>query len=118
MENLEYSEGMDRPSKVSTAEIENFLVRRLGEKEGAEIIEYVHSEIDKKVGERIDEVRAESALWRSEIKNTFYNKEEAIALEQKLVKRVSSVEGTIILWGFVFWITTIIAIYVIFKFIV
>lgn len=109
---------MENPSNVSTAEIENFLIRRLGEKEGAEIIEYIHSEIDKKTAERISEVKLETALWRSELKNEFYNKEDAIALEQKLVKRISSVEGTIILWGFVFWITTIIAIYVIFKFIV
>ena len=109
---------MENPSNVSTAEIENFLVRRLGEQEGAEIIEYIHSEIDKKVSERIDEVKTETALWRSELKKEFHNKEDALALEQKLVKRVSSVEGTIILWGFVFWITTLIAIYVIFKFIV
>ena len=109
---------MESSVNVSTADIENFLIRRLGEKEGAEIMEYVHSEIDKKVSERISEARTETALWRSELKNEFYNKEDAVALEQKLVKRVSSVEGTIILWGFVFWITTLIAIYVIFKFIV
>lgn len=109
---------MEIPSNVSTAEIENFLIRRLGEKEGAEIVDYIHSEIEKKVSERIDEVKSETALWRSELKNEFYNKEDAISLEQKLVKRVSSVEGTIILWGFVFWLTTLIAIYVIFKFIV
>ncbi|MEO7314942.1 MAG: hypothetical protein ABIW47_07145 [Ginsengibacter sp.] len=108
---------MENGSNVSTAEIENFLVRRLGEQEGAEIIEYVHSEIEKKVAERISEVKTETALWRSELKNEFYNKEDAIALEQKLVKRVSAVEGTIILWGFVFWITTLIAFYVIFKFV-
>lgn len=108
---------MENGSNVSTAEIENFLTRRLGEQEGAEIITYVHSEIEKKVSERISEVKTETALWRSELKNEFYNKEDAIALEQKLIKRVSAVEGTIILWGFVFWITTLIAFYVIFKFI-
>ena len=109
---------MDNPGNVSTSEIENFLTRRLGEQEGKEIIDYVHSEIDKKTAERIDEVKAETALWRSELKNEFYNKEDAVNLEQKLVKRVSAVEGTIILWGFVFWITTLIAFYVILKFIV
>ena len=107
---------MENTSNVSTAEIENFLIRRLGEKEGQEIIEYVKSEIDKKTEERIAEVKAETALWRAELKNEFYNKEDAVNLEQKLVKRVSAVEGTIILWGFVFWITTLIAFYVIFKF--
>lgn len=109
---------MENASNVSTAEIENFLIRRLGEQEGQEIIEYVHSEIDKKTEERIAEVKAETALWRSELKNEFYNKEDAINLEQKLMKRVSAVEGTIILWGFVFWITTLIAFYVILKFII
>ena len=107
---------MENASNVSTAEIENFLIRRLGEQEGKEIIEYVHSEIDKKTEERIAEVKTETALWRSELKNEFYNKEDALNLEVKLIKRVSSVEGTIILWGFVFWITLLIAFYVIAKF--
>ncbi len=109
---------MENVTNVSTAEIENFLVRRLGDKEGSEIMIYVNSEIERKVSERISEVKAETALWRSELKNDFYNKEDAINLEQKLVKRVSAVEGTIILWGFVFWITTLIAFYVIFKFVI
>lgn len=109
---------MENASNVSTSEIENFLIRRLGDQEGKEIIEYVNSEIDKKSEERIAEVKAETALWRSELKNEFYNKEDAINLEEKLVKRVSEVEGTIILWGFVFWITTLIAFYVIMKFII
>ena len=108
---------MENASNVSTAEIENFLVRRLGDQEGSEIMEYVRSEIEKKATERVSEVKTENALWRSELKNEFYNKEDAVNLEQKLVKRVSEVEGTIILWGFVFWITTLIAFYVIFKFI-
>ena len=43
---------MENASNVSTAEIENFLVRRLGEKEGTEIIEYVHTEIERKVVKR------------------------------------------------------------------
>lgn len=109
---------MENASNVSTAEIENFLIRRLGEQEGKEIIEYVQSEIDKKTEERIAEVKTETALWRSELKNEFFNKEDAINLEEKLVKRVSAVEGTIILWGFVFWITALIAFYVIMKFII
>lgn len=108
---------MENNTNVSTAEIENFLIRRLGEQEGREIMDYVHSEIDKKVSERISEAQNESALWRTEMKNDFATKEDAITLENKLVKRVSSVEGTLILWGFVFWFTLIIAMYVIFKFI-
>ena len=39
---------MDNPS-ISTAEIHNFLVRRLGEKEADEIMEYIESEIDKNI---------------------------------------------------------------------
>lgn len=109
---------MENASNVSTAEIENFLIRRLGDKEGSEIMEYVHSEIEKKAAERVSEVKTETALWRSELKNEFFNKEDAVTLEHRLVKRVSAVEGTIILWGFVFWITTLIAFYVIFKFII
>ena len=50
------------------------------------------------------------------MKNDFATKEDAALLEKKLVKRVSAVEGTIILWAFVFWFTLIIAMYVIFKF--
>ena len=107
---------MENASNVSTSEIENFLIRRLGDQEGQEIIEYVKSEIDKKSEERVAEIKAETALWRSELKNEFYSKEDALNLEQKLIKRVSAVEGTIILWGFVFWITTLIAFYVILKF--
>src|SRR5690606_37809748 len=102
---------------VSTSEIENFLIRPLGEQEGREIMEYVHTEIDKNVSARIAEARNESSLWRTELKTDLATKEEAATLENKLVKRVSSAEGTLILWGFVFWFTLIIAMFVIFKFI-
>lgn len=107
---------MENNALVSTSEIENFLVRRLGEKEGKEIMVYVDSEIDKNVNARIAEAKNEIALWRSEMKNDFATKDDAATLQEKLTKRTSAVEGTIILWGFVFWITTIIAMYVIFKF--
>ena len=107
---------MENTPDISTSEIKNFLVRRLGEKEGQEIMDYVQSEIDKNVAARVGDAQNESALWRSELKAELATKEEASELQEKLTKRVSAVEGTIILWGFVFWITTIIAIYVIFKF--
>lgn len=107
---------MDNVTNVSTSEINNFLVRRLGEKEGAEIMDYIHSEIDKQVVAKGDETKNEIILWRNEMKNDFATKEDAALLEKKLIKRVSSVEGTIILWAFVFWFTLIIAMYVIFKF--
>ena len=107
---------MDNLTNVSTSEIQNFLVRRLGEKEASEIMEYIHSEIDKQVHARVDESKNEIVVWRNEMKNDFATKEDAALLEKKLVKRVSAVEGTIILWAFVFWFTLIIAMYVIFRF--
>jgi hypothetical protein len=107
---------MDNVTNVSTSEINNFLVRRLGEKEAAEIMDYIHAEINKQVVEKGEETKKEIVLWRNEMKNDFATKEDAVILEKKLIKRVSAVEGTIILWAFVFWFTLIIAMYVIFKF--
>lgn len=106
------------PANVSTAEIENFLVRRLGEPEAREIIDYIRTEIDKKAEEKVGAARNEIAVWRSQMKNEFLSKEDGEDLKNRLVKRVSKVEGTIILWGFVFWITIILAIYIIYKFII
>ena len=108
---------MDNPSNISTGEIRNFLVRRLGEKEADEIMEYIDSEINKNIEARGDETRQEIDRWRNELKDNFATKEDAAVLEKSLVKRVSAVEGTIILWAFVFWFTLIIAMYIIFKFI-
>jgi hypothetical protein len=108
---------MDNVTNVSTSEIRNFLIRRLGEKEASEIMDYINTEIDKEVHARVDASRDEIALWRNEMKNDFATKEDAAVFEKKLIKRVSAVEGTIILWAFVFWFTLIIAMYVIFKFI-
>ena len=108
---------MDNDTNISTAEINNFLVRRLGEKEAAEIMDYIHAEIDKQVLAKGDETKNEILLWRNEMKNDFATKADAANLEKKLIKRTSAVEGTIILWAFVFWFTLIIAMYVIFKFI-
>lgn len=107
----------DQPSDISTAEIRNFLTRRLGEKEADEIMEYIQAEIDKNVAAKGDETRQEILRWREELKQNFATREDQEKFEKKLTKRVSSVEGTIILWGFVFWFTLIIAMYIIFKFI-
>lgn len=105
------------PASLSTEEIHNFLIRRLGEKEASEIMEYIQSEIDKQVTEHGEETRLEIERWRNELKDNFATKQDAADLQKKLVKRVSKVEGTIILWAFVFWFTLIIAMYIIFKFI-
>jgi len=107
---------MEVPPNISHTEIQNFLIRRLGEKEAAEIMEYMDTEIDKKVSEKVDASRKEIALWRDDMKNVFASKEDAARLEKKLVKRVSGAEGTLILWSFVFWLTLIIAMVVVIKF--
>lgn len=106
---------MDTPNNISNAEIKNFLVRRLGEKEADEIMSYINTEIDKKVAEKTDASKKEIALWRDDMKNVFATKEDYSKLEKKLTKRLSRAEGTLILWSFVFWLTLIIAIVVIFK---
>ena len=108
---------MDTPANISNTEIQNFLIRRLGEKEADEIMEYINAEIDKKVSEKVDASKKEITLWRDEMKNVFATKEDAAKLEKKLVKRVSAAEGTLILWSFVFWLTLIIAMIIILKFV-
>lgn len=107
---------MDNPSNISTSEIHNFLIRRLGEKEADEIMEYIEGEINKNITAKGDETKQEIDRWRNELKDNFATKEDSVNLEKKLTKRVSAVEGTIILWAFVFWFTLIIAMYIIFKF--
>ena len=92
------------------------MIRRLGEKEADEIMEYIRAEIDKKVSEKVDGSMKEIALWRDEMKNVFATKEDAAKLDKRLVKRVSAAEGTLILWSFVFWLTLIIAMIIILKF--
>ena len=108
---------MQTPENLSNTEIENFLVRRLGEKEAAEIMSYINTEIDSRVSEKVDASKKEIALWRDDMKNVFASKEDALKLEKKLVKRISGAEGTLILWNFVFWLTLIIIMFIILKFI-
>lgn len=109
---------MEENTPVSTAEIENFLKRRLGDPESAELMLYINNEIENQVKARTEAVQQEIDLWRTELKNEFATKEDAVELKTKLVKRVSAVEGTIILWGFAFWITLILAFYIMYKFMV
>ena len=93
---------MDNSENLTSTEVRNFLVRRLGEKEADEIMEYIENETERRVLEKGEETRLEIERWRNEISQHFATKEEAAALQTRLVKRVSAVEGTIILWGFVF----------------
>ena len=106
---------MEVPPNISNTEIQNFLIRRLGEKEADEITEYIRAEIDTRVSEKVDGSMNEIALWRDEMKNVFATKEDAAKLDKRLVKRVSAAEGTLILWSFVFWLTLIIAMIIILK---
>ncbi len=76
---------MVNDTNIPTSEINNFLVRRLGEKEAAEIMDYIHSEIDKQVLAKGDETKNEIALWRNEMKNDFATKEDSTNLEKKLI---------------------------------
>ena len=106
---------METPENISNAEIRNFLVRRLGDKEADEIMIYINSEIEKEVAEKTDASKKEIALWRDDMKNVFATKDDYSKFEKKLVRRVSRAEGTIILWSFVFWLTLIIAFAILFK---
>lgn len=108
---------MESPEIMPHSEIHNFLIRRLGEKEAAEIMSYIDTEVDKEVAAKVDASKKEITLWRDDMKNVFATKDDAAVLEKKLVKRVSAAEGTLILWSFVFWLTLIVAVFCIFKFI-
>ncbi len=111
MENSNLQEGL------SVSDIRNFLNRRLGEKEADELMKYVNGEIEKNVKVRVEVLQNEIALWRTQLKSDFATKEDADVLKKKLFNRVSKVEGTIILWGFVFWATLIFAFYIINRFV-
>lgn len=108
---------MENQENLSTPDMQLFLQRRLGDKEAEEVMAYIDAEINKRVDARVGEVQNEVALWRTHLKDDFASKEDAAELQKKLVKRVSAVEGTIILWGFVFWITIILAFYLITRFV-
>jgi hypothetical protein len=106
---------MSMPDNFSKSEINNFLVRRLGEKEAEEIMSYINTHIEKEVAEKVEASRKEISLWRDDMKNIFATREDYAKFEKKLTRRVSRAEGTLILWSFVFWLTLIIAIIIIFK---
>ncbi|MDQ2862866.1 MAG: hypothetical protein M3R50_04295 [Bacteroidota bacterium] len=106
---------MEVRENISNNEIRNFLNRRLGEKEADEIMDYINKEVQKEVIAKVQESKNEIKLWRDDMNTVFATKEDAAKLEKKLIKRVSKAEGTLILWSFVFWLTLIIAMIVIFK---
>ncbi len=108
---------MDTPMDVSNAEIRNFMVRRLGEKEAEEIMIYINKEVEKEVADKVTDSKKEIALWREEMNSVFATKEDADKLRGRLLRRVSKAENTLILWTFVFWITALLAVFCFIKFI-
>lgn len=108
---------MDTPTDISTTEINNFLVRRLGEKEASEIMAYINTEIEKQVSLKTDAIKKEIISWREEMSRVFASKEAYEKMQAKLVRRISGAESTLILWAFVFWITQIATVYCILKFV-
>ena len=68
---------------------------------------YIDKEVDREVAMQVDASKKEIALCRDDMKNVFATKEDAAVLQNKLIKRVSAAEGTLILWSFVFWLTLI-----------
>jgi|SRR5690242_3305772 hypothetical protein len=100
---------------ISDTDLKNFLSRRLGDKEADEIMGYINAEIEQQVSYKTDEAKKEIAQWRDDMKNTISTKEDYAKFEKKLIRRVSRAEGTLILWSFVFWITLIIAMFIVFK---
>lgn len=101
---------------LTSAEINIFLTRRLGEKEANEIMGYINHEIEKRVLLRVNDTKSEIALWRDNMHKEFATRMDAEDIKAKLIKRVSKAESTMILWGLVFWITTLIALYCFLKF--
>ena len=99
------------PVDLSNMEISNFLVRRLGEKEAAEIMTYINKEVETEVANKISDSKSEIALWRAEMAKVFATKEDADRLRGRLLKRVSKAENTLLLWTFVFWLTALLAIF-------
>lgn len=109
-------ENLNQPESISAGDIENFLKRRLGEKEGESLMGFVNKEIEAGVKGRVEVLQNEIALWRNQLKESFATREDAAELKKRILKRVSRMEGTIILWGFVFWITLIFAFYIVARF--
>jgi len=103
-------------NEIDSAEMHNFLIRRLGEREADEVMGYIHNEVQKQVSENTSSIRNEIDQWRNELKNVFATKDDAAKLQTKLVKRVSGAESTLILWTFVFWLTNIVAVLCFLKF--
>ena len=80
-------------------------------------MDYINTEIEKQVSLKTDAIKKEIVLWREEMSRVFASKEAYEKMQTKLIRRVSGAESTLILWGFVFWITQIAAVFCILKFV-
>lgn len=107
---------METQPNLSRSEINNFLTRRLGEKEAGEIMTYIDSEVKSEVSAKVDDSKNQMLSWKEQMNTVFATKDDAKDLQLKLVKRVSKSESTLILWSFVFWITALIAVLCFLKF--
>ena len=107
---------MDTPQDISRSEIKNFLNRSLGEKEADEMMIYLDSEVKKEVSDKMEASTNQINAWREEMRTVFATKEDAKELQQKLIRRISKAESTLILWSFVFWLTLLIAVLCFLKF--
>lgn len=108
---------MDKPVDTSTVDINNFLIRRLGEREASEVMAYINAEVEREVSVKSDTVKKEIITWREEMNKVFATREAYEKMQSKLTRRISGVESTLILWAIVFWITQILAVYCIIKFV-
>ncbi len=107
----------DKPINVSRVDIRNSLLKSMGEKEADEIMTYINAEIEKEVSQKVDAGKKEIISWREDMSKIFATKDAYEKMQGKLIRRVSSAESTLILWSFVFWITQIVSVYCILKFI-
>lgn len=107
---------MDTQPNLSRSEVNNFLTRRLGEKEAGEMMSYIDSAVQSEVSAKVEDTKKQMLAWKEEMHTVFATKDDAKDLQTKLVKRVSNAESTSILWSFVFWITALIAVLCFLKF--
>ncbi len=106
----------DKPINVSRADIKNSLLKSMGEKEADEVMSYINLEIEKEVAQKVDIGKKEIITWREDMGKMFATRDAYEKMQAKLIRRVSSAESTLILWSFVFWITQIVTVYCILKF--
>ena len=107
---------MEVSQNISRSDIQNFLTRRLGEKEAAELMIYMDEAVAKEVKNKKEDFNTQMIAWKDQMGTLFSTKEDAKDLQLKLVKQIGKAESTLILWGFVFWLTQMLAVLCFLKF--